>query len=36
MDKEQAIFEQLPNFKLLQEVEFYSIKGLQQLHYNND
>ena len=29
-DKEQAIFEQLPNLKLLQKVEFYSIRGLQQ------
>ena len=25
-DKEQAVFEQLPNFQLLQEVEFHSIK----------
>ena len=29
MDKEQAVFEQLSNFKRFQEVEFYSIKGLQ-------
>ena len=29
MDKKQAAFEQLSNFKRLQEVEFHSIKGLQ-------
>ena len=29
MDKKQAVFEQLSNFKRLQEVEFHSIKGLQ-------
>ena len=29
MDKEQAVFEQLPNFKGLQEVEFHTIKDLQ-------
>ena len=29
MDKEQAVFEQLTNFKRLQEVEFLSIKDLQ-------
>ena len=29
MDKKQAVFEQLSNFKRLQEVDFYSIKGLQ-------
>ena len=29
MDQEQALFEQLPNFKRLQEVVFHSIKDLQ-------
>ena len=29
MDKEKAVFEQLHNFKRLQEVEFHSIKDLQ-------
>ena len=29
MDKEEAVFEQLPNFKRLQEVEFHCIKDLQ-------
>ena len=29
MDKEQAVQEQLPNFKQLQEVEFDSIEDLQ-------
>ena len=28
MNKEQTVFEQLCNFKQLQEVEFHSIKGL--------
>ena len=36
MVKEQAVFEQLSNFKRLQEVEFHSIKGLQLLYHNND
>ena len=29
MDKEEAVFEQLPNFKRPQEVEFHSIKDFQ-------
>ena len=29
MDKEEAVFEQLLNFKRLQEVEFHNIKDLQ-------
>ena len=29
MDKEQAVFEKLPNFKQLEEVEFHSIKDLK-------
>ena len=29
MDKEEAVFKQLPNFKQLQEVEFHNIKGFQ-------
>ena len=29
MDKKQAVFEQLSNYKRLQEVEFHSIKGFQ-------
>ena len=29
MDKEEAVFEQLSNFKRLQEVEFHSIKDTQ-------
>ena len=29
MDEKKAVFEQLSNFKRLQEVEFHSIKGLQ-------
>ena len=28
MDKEEAVFEQLPNFKWPQEVEFHNIKDL--------
>ena len=29
MDKEEAVFEQLTNFKQPQEVEFHNIKDLQ-------
>ena len=29
VDKEQAVFEQLPDFKRLQEVEFHGINDLQ-------
>ena len=29
MDKEEAVFKQLPNFKQPQEVEFHNIKYLQ-------
>ena len=29
MDEEEAVFEQLPNFEQLQEVEFHSIKDLE-------
>ena len=29
MDKEEAVFEQLPNIKQLHEVQFHSIKYLQ-------